>query len=59
MVLAAWGGHGDYLGRDREVMALLAEERVKPYCLRVTRQGYPSHPLYIPGTSTPQPYVCR
>jgi hypothetical protein len=59
MVLAAWGGHGGYRNRDREVMAILAEERVKPYALRVTRQGYPSHPLYIPGSVVPQPYVCR
>lgn len=44
VVVAAWGNHGDYLSRDREVMRLLR----RPRCLAVTKRGQPKHPLYIP-----------
>ena len=41
--IAAWGNHGKYLNRGNEVVELLN----KLYCLKITKQGFPSHPLYL------------
>lgn len=49
VIVAAWGTNGAFLGRDREVQALLPGL----HCLRKTKHGHPSHPLYLPGTLTP------
>lgn len=46
-VVAAWGAHGGWLGRDDGVRALLASESVELHCLGKTRDGHPRHPLYM------------
>ena len=43
-VIAAWGAHGAYRNRSRQVLGLL-EGTVE--CLGLTKQGHPKHPLYI------------
>lgn len=43
-VIAAWGTHGVYRGRDNQVKRLLPEL----HCLKITKGGHPSHPLYLP-----------
>jgi hypothetical protein len=43
-VLAAWGAHGNYRGRDKQVVAI-AERPF--YCLGQTKDGHPRHPLYV------------
>jgi hypothetical protein len=52
IVIAAWGTHGQFLGRDEEVLNLLDDL----YCLRLTKEGFPAHPLYLPYAVWPQPY---
>jgi hypothetical protein len=54
MVLCAWGAHGSYRGRDTAVMRLIPQ---KAFCLGLTQQGAPRHPLYIKGDTNPRPYV--
>lgn len=49
LVVAAWGNHGEFMGRDRAVAALLP----RLMCLGTTKTGAPRHPLYIKGTTTP------
>ena len=44
LIVAAWGIHGKYLDRNKDVMALIPEMK----CLRFTKGGYPQHPLYLP-----------
>lgn len=50
VIVAAWGTHGSWRGRDVEVRTLL---RGRLSCLQLTKDGYPGHPLYLPKTLTP------
>jgi hypothetical protein len=47
-VVVGWGTGGTLLGRDRQVMELLAG-RQDVHCLGVTKDGQPRHPLYVKG----------
>src|ERR1700730_233565 len=44
IVVAAWGAHGGFLGRDKEVRALGLPHL---NCWGVTKDGHPRHPLYL------------
>lgn len=53
LVIAAWGSHGTYKNRGDEVMKMVS--KIKPiHYLQLTKQGIPSHPLYLKGNLTPQ-----
>lgn len=56
VVIAGWGVHGALHGRDREVVALLAEHNVDLMCLGRNRGGSPKHPLYLPSDQPLEPY---
>ena len=49
VVIAAWGVNGKLNNRDKEVKALIP----CMHYLRLTKEGYPSHPLYLPKTLQP------
>ena len=49
-VVLGWGTRGTLLGRDRQVMSLLAS-RNDLYCLGITKDGQPRHPLYVKGNT--------
>jgi hypothetical protein len=53
MVLAAWGCHGHLLGRGAAVRELLAAAGIPLHVLRLTKDGYPGHPLYLPAALKP------
>ena len=53
LTVAAWGGYGTRLGRDRIVQRLLRE----PCCLGLTMNGHPRHPLYVRATMKPIPLL--
>jgi hypothetical protein len=55
LTVACWGNRGGYLGRDRVVQGFAPDL----YCLRLTRRGYPSHPLYLPADIQPVPFQTR
>lgn len=46
LVIVAWGNHGNYLNRNKEVIQILSKIKI-PYCFAVTKTGNPKHPLYI------------
>lgn len=48
--LAAWGAHGSWMGRSREVQPIIGKVL---YCLKTTKSGEPAHPLYIPSSTMP------
>ena len=52
MVVAGWGNYGRHLNRDAAVLPIIQPA----VALRVTQQGCPAHPLYIPASTRPSPY---
>ena len=52
LVLAAWGVHGDYLGRAELVRSRLHGL----HCLGTTMGGLPRHPLYVRRDVVPVPF---
>jgi len=50
--IACWGNHGSFLQRNQVITQMIANL----YCLRITKQGQPAHPLYLPNNLTPIPY---
>lgn len=53
LVVAAWGGNGEFLARDEKVK-LLFDKMV--YCLGRTKHGHPRHPLYVPKDRELEPF---
>ena len=49
IVVAAWGVDGTHLDRDKQVLNLLGNV----YCLGLTKDGIPRHPLYMPKNIEP------
>jgi hypothetical protein len=49
VIIAAWGIRGPFMNRDREVIKLLPRFS----CLKTTKDGHPSHPLYVPYSTAP------
>ena len=56
-VICAWGTHGGHMGQDEKVMSLLTS--CTPYCLEITRHGFPKHPLYVRSDFVLRPYPGR
>jgi hypothetical protein len=52
-IIACWGDHGRFLGRDRQVSGLLG---VSFECLLRNRTGAPHHPLYLKSRIKPKPF---
>jgi hypothetical protein len=52
LVVVAWGNHGKFLNRDKEVLEILSKIKT-PHCLAITKSGSPKHPLYIKRNTKP------
>jgi len=52
LVVAAWGVHGDLMGRARDVLWRVLPE-TELYCIAKTKDGYPFHPCMARYTDTP------
>ena len=46
-VVAAWGTHGGYRDQDQKFIDIARSMNIKVYCLGVTKEGFPRHPLYV------------
>lgn len=53
VVIAAWGVHGEYLGRGKQVFEMLPSLQ----CLGTTVNGQPRHPLYLRAVERPRYYT--
>lgn len=53
VVLCAWGTHGAHLRRGDEVLELIRRAGAKPVALKLTKDGFPQHPLYLKANSQP------
>jgi hypothetical protein len=51
IVVAAWGNDGAFLGRSKEVRAMVPNLS----CLKMNNTGEPAHPLYQPKSAVPIP----
>jgi hypothetical protein len=58
-VIACWGDHGRFRGRDREVANLLVAAGVSFRCLQRNKSGAPRHPLYLKARIKAEPYLER
>lgn len=56
-VMAAWGAHGEHLGRGLTVETLLRATGRPLFHLGLTKAGHPKHPLYIAYTQQPAPWL--
>jgi hypothetical protein len=56
ITVAAWGTHGGHGGRDREVLRRCAACNAKLHVLKLTKDGHPGHPLYLPKHLRPEPW---
>jgi len=59
LVVCAWGPKGIHLGREQQVLDLLWLHHDNVTCLKVTKGGHPSHPLYLPGDLRPTRFPAR
>ena len=58
-VMCAWGGSVPLQGRDRQVSQLVADMGLAPWCLGLTREGYPRHPSRLAHATPRVPYLPR
>ncbi len=56
LTVAAWGTRGRLAGRDTAVVSLIQGLGVALTALRVSKDGLPVHPLYLPANLKPIPY---
>lgn len=56
IIICAWGANGFASNRAIEVVELLHAMGLGLSCLRLTRDGYPAHPLYLPSHLQPIPF---
>jgi hypothetical protein len=54
LVIVGWGNHGGLRGRSQAVLKLLEPITLK--ALKVTKEGHPQHPLYLPYNAVPEAF---
>lgn len=55
VIVCAWGTHATHHDRERKVLAG-ALDGIPLHALKLTKDGHPHHPLYLPKTLRPQPW---
>ena len=56
-VIAGWGVGGTLRRRHLEILAIASALEIDLMALRVTKDGHPEHPLYLPGNLVPRRYA--
>lgn len=55
-IICAWGTHGAFLDRGRQVERLLRATGRPLFALGLTQAGHPKHPLYVGYDRQPEPW---
>jgi hypothetical protein len=58
IVLLAWGVNAEH-NQAQHVLALLRRDHIPTYCLGLTTQHHPRHPLHLPSHALPRPFPAR
>lgn len=56
-VVCSWGTKSPDLARNKAVVRLLRSEHISLWALRVTVDGHPAHPLYLPSELKPRSWI--
>ncbi len=56
-VIAAWGTHGEHMGRGADVAVMLKQLNCPLFHLGLSKAGHPKHPLYLPYAQVPVRWV--
>lgn len=50
-VVCMWGTNGNWLNGDKTVLGMLKAVGIEPWAFKITKDGHPQHPLYLPWTT--------
>lgn len=50
-VVCMWGTKGNWGGGDKAIMGMLDAMKIEPWAFKITTEGHPYHPLYLPYTT--------
>ena len=53
-IICGWGNHGLHRGRQEEAVAIAADVGVDLHAYKVSAEGCPCHPLYLPHALEPR-----
>jgi hypothetical protein len=53
MVVVAWGSNGGFKKQNKHVLDLLKNNFIRPYCIGISKDGHPKHPLYLKSDLKP------
>lgn len=56
ITVICWGSHGKHDSRDADLLDLLNDHDIKPWCLGWNKGMTPKHPLYLSADLVPRPY---
>jgi hypothetical protein len=56
-VIVAWGADRHAQARSARILEILAEVGRRPYCLGLTKENKPRHPLYVRADLRPIPFT--
>lgn len=59
VVVCAWGNHGRHLDQDETALGWMLGYRAPIVALKISKDGNPCHPLYLPSNSARLPFMGR
>lgn len=57
IVVCCWGTHAQFVAGGRARIAAVRDGLAEPYYIRLTKSGFPEHPLYLPSRLEPTPWT--